>query len=73
MMFWSLEALRIAISSTITSRNYSQILYEFNELSEFLQYFPELLSIYNPKNNMNESVAVSGAAIQVNKREWLDV
>lgn len=29
------------------------------------QYFPELLSIYNPKNNMNESVAVSGAAIQV--------
>ena len=29
------------------------------------QYFPDLLSIYNPKNNMNESVAVSGAAIQV--------
>ena len=29
-----------------------------------LQYFPELLSIYNPKNNANETVLVNGAAIQ---------
>ena len=29
-----------------------------------LQYFPELLTIYNPNNNANETVLVNGAAIQ---------